>query len=188
MNDSSLLLHEFYGQDVEQPVHLLLDLGLGERRMMSKAYVLRRLALGQRQLGVMFQDIKLRVLFSSEADRIGLDTLVKTMGTGTGGTVQISEADSIEVTTRKVLSTLDALSKYVANVKQGSAPPDAEVVQLLQDAMTAAPRLPLQTFDKIFNSRVQDMLVVVYLANLTRAQLTLAEKLQSISSSEQMKA
>ena len=161
-------------------MHLLLDLGLGERRMSSKAYVLRRLGLGGRQLGVMFQDIKLRV-YSSEADRIGLDTLAKTMGDGIGGTVAISEADSIEVTTTKLLSTLDALSKYVAGVKAGSAMPDAEVVQLLQDAMTAAPRLPAQTFDKIFNSRVQDMLVVVYLANLTRAQLTLAEKLQGIS-------
>ena len=86
-----------------------------------------------------------------------------------------------QVTTTKLLSTLDALAKYVAGVKAGSATPDAEVVQLLQDAMTAAPRLPAQTFDKIFNSRVQDMLVVVYLANLTRAQLTLAEKLQGIS-------
>ena len=79
-------------------MHLLLDLGLGERRMSSKAYVLRRLGLGGRQLGVMFEDIKLRV-HSSEADRIGLDTLAKTMGDGIGGTVAISEADSIEVTT-----------------------------------------------------------------------------------------
>lgn len=36
VNDSSILFHEFYGTDVERPVHLLLDLGLGERRMSSK--------------------------------------------------------------------------------------------------------------------------------------------------------
>ena len=84
-------------------MHLLLDLGLGERRMSSKAYVLRRLGLGGRQLGVMFQDIKLRI-FSSEADRIGLDTLAKTMGEGIGGTVAISEADSIEVSVSQSVS------------------------------------------------------------------------------------
>ena len=33
----------------------------------------------------------------------------------------------------------------------------------------------------MFNSQVQDMLVVVYLANLTRTQLALAEKLQAVA-------
>ena len=36
MNDSSILFHDFYGQEVERPVHLLLDLGLGESRMSCK--------------------------------------------------------------------------------------------------------------------------------------------------------
>ena len=35
VNESSLLFHEFYGQDVERPVHLLLDLGLGDQHRMS---------------------------------------------------------------------------------------------------------------------------------------------------------
>ena len=36
VNDSSILFHEFYGQEVERPVHLLLDLGLGASRMSCK--------------------------------------------------------------------------------------------------------------------------------------------------------
>ena len=36
VNDSSILFHDFYGQEVERPVHLLLDLGLGESRMSCK--------------------------------------------------------------------------------------------------------------------------------------------------------
>ena len=38
VNDSSILFHEFYGQEVERPVHLLLDLGLGASRMSCKVY------------------------------------------------------------------------------------------------------------------------------------------------------
>ena len=39
VNDSSILFHEFYGQEVERPVHLLLDLGLGASRMSCKVRV-----------------------------------------------------------------------------------------------------------------------------------------------------
>ena len=41
--------------------------------------------------------------------------------------------------------------------------------------------MPAVQFNQMFNSQVQDMLVVVYLANLTRTQLALAEKLQSVA-------
>ena len=38
VNDSSLLFHEFYGQGVERPIHLLLDLGFGDRCMSCKVH------------------------------------------------------------------------------------------------------------------------------------------------------
>ena len=86
-----------------------------------------------------------------------------------------------QVTVKKLLRTLEGVSEYVTKVAQGALLPDAEAVQLLQDVMTAAPRLPAASFDKIFDSQTQDMLVVVYLASLTRAQLALAEKLQAVA-------
>lgn len=61
VNDSSILFHEFYGQEVERPVHLLLDQGLGESRMSCKAYISAQLSLGEMVLGTVFQDIKLTV-------------------------------------------------------------------------------------------------------------------------------
>ena len=54
-------------------------------------------------------------------------------------------------------------------------------MQLLQDLVAAAPRLPAASFDKMFDAQVQDILTVVYLANLTRTQLALAEKLQAVA-------
>ena len=61
VNDSSILFHEFYGQEVERPVHLLLDQGLGESRMSCKAYISAQLSLGEMVLGTVFQDIKLTI-------------------------------------------------------------------------------------------------------------------------------
>lgn len=48
MSSTSLLFHKFYGQDVQSPVHLLVDLGMGDRRMSSTAYVSKELTLGER--------------------------------------------------------------------------------------------------------------------------------------------
>ena len=87
----------------------------------------------------------------------------------------------MEVTIKKLLRTIEGVGDYVDKVSRGDVVPDPAVIQLLQNAMTAAPNVPSSTFDKIFDSQVQDMLVVVYLANLTRAQLALSEKLQSVA-------
>ena len=35
-----------------------------------------------------------------------------------------------------------------------------------------------EVFDKMFNDNLQDLLMVMYLSNLTKTQLTIAEKLQ----------
>ena len=82
----------------------------------------------------------------------------------------------MEMTIKKLLRTLESVSEYVDKVSKKEVAADADAIQLLQNAMSAAPRLPTSAFEKIFTSQVQDMLVVVYLANLTRAQLALADR------------
>jgi translation initiation factor 3 subunit F len=39
-------------------------------------------------------------------------------------------------------------------------------------------KLDVAAFEKMFNNSLQDLLMVTYLSNLTRAQLALAERLQ----------
>ena len=63
--------------------------------------------------------------------------------------------------------------------KETQASPQS--VRLLQQLVASAPRLPTESFGKMFNTQVQDMLTIVYLANLTRTQLALAEKLSAVT-------
>jgi len=183
VNDSSLLFHDFYGQDCEKPVHLLLDLGLGDRRMSCKAYASVGLTLGEMRLGTVFEEIKLTVL-NTESDQLGLDTLLKASsdpGAAPTSANALSDVDSMEATIKKLLRTLEGVMEFVEKMKDGKAEADPKVVRLLQDLVAAAPRLPAASFDKMFNAQVQDILAVVYLANLTRTQLALAEKLQAVA-------
>ena len=45
----------------------------------------------------------------------------------------------------------------------------------------AVPRLTREQFEKVFGDAIQDVLLVMYLSNVTKMQLTLAEKLQTAS-------
>ena len=160
--------------------------------MSCKAFVSTHLKLGAMSLGTLFEDIKLRVL-NDEADRIGIDTLLKSLSdssSGHGGVAgtQLAEVDTMELTVKKLLRTLDGVIEFVEKVTKGDLPADPVVVRLLQDLVAAAPKLPTAAFEKMFSSQVQDMLLVVYLANLTRTQLALAEKLQAQGAREKLQA
>merc|ERR1719240_1626915 len=185
INDYTPLFHEFFSQTVEQPVHLLFGLGLGERRMSCKAFVSTGLTLGDVRVATAFRDISLTVV-SGESDRMGLDTLQKLKMAGPSGAISTgagagaSDLGSIERTVTKLLRTLEGVTDHVAKVVEGCATAEPEVVRLLQQLVAAAPRLPTESFGKMFNTQVQDMLTIVYLANLTRTQLALAEKLQAV--------
>ena len=197
INENTTLFHEFYGQDVERPVHLLLDLGLGERRMSCKAFTSTALTLGSERVGTAFRDICCTVA-SGESDRAGIDPLLKLgerapppAAAAKGGKAKAGpagvqagsagEAESVEATVKKLLQTLEGVTEYVDKVVKGSEVADPAVVRLLQQLVAAAPRLPTESFGKMFNTQVQDMLTIVYLANLTRTQLALAEKLQAVT-------
>jgi translation initiation factor 3 subunit F len=97
-------------------------------------------------------------------------------GAGGGG-----ELESVETTVRKLLRTLESVVDFVDKVVSGQQTAEPETVRLLQQLVAAAPRLQAGSFEKMFNTSVQDMLTVVYLANLTRTQLALAEKLQAVT-------
>ena len=184
IDGNTTLFHEFYGSEVERPVHLLLDLGLGKRRMSSKAYVSSGLVLGDMRLGTAFRQIKLTVV-DGDSDRVGVSNLLKMSAMGTtGGSASRSggaELESVEETVKKLLATLEGVIAHVGAIVAGEKTAPPELVRLLQQLVAAAPRLPTESFEKMFNTQVQDMLTIVYLANLTRTQLALAEKLQAVT-------
>lgn len=146
--------------------------------MSCKAYVSSGLTLGSSRLGTVFRDIRCNVV-SGESDRVGVDTLLKM--TGAASSAGAGELDMVETTVKKLLRTLEGVTDYVEKVVSGAATAEPSVVRLLQQVVAAAPCLPTESFGKMMNTQVQDMLTIVYLANLTRTQLALAEKLQAVT-------
>ena len=92
-----------------------------------------------------------------------------------------SEKAGLEKTVRKLSAMLDATAAYVASVADGKVPADAETGRFLADALASVPRLTREQFEKVFGDAIQDVLLVMYLSNVTKMQLMLAEKLQTAS-------
>jgi len=74
---------------------------------------------------------------------------------------------------------LETISNYVDGVVTEKIPPNSQIGRFLANAISSLPKIDPQIFDKMFNNSLQDLLMVVYLANLTRTQLAFAEKLQT---------
>lgn len=59
--------------------------------------------------------------------------------------------------------------------------PDFSAVRSQMDTVCAVPRMSRDNFEKVFNDGVQDILLVMYLAQITRTQLALSEKVNTIA-------
>ncbi|XP_061376628.1 eukaryotic translation initiation factor 3 subunit F-like [Gastrolobium bilobum] len=169
----SALIHEFYSREVPNPIHLTVDTGFTNGGGTVKAYVSNTLSLGDRQIAAHFQEVPLD-LRMVEAERIGFDTLKST-------TVDKipSDLEGMETSMEHLLALIDDIHKYVDDVVEGRVAPDNKIGRFISDAVGSLPKLPPSVFDKLVNDSLQDHLLSLYLASITRTQLSLAEKLNT---------
>ena len=67
-------------------------------------------------------------------------------------------------------------------LQAGKIPADSAVGRLLMETISKVPRIEGAQFEAMLNSTMQDLLMVVYLANLTKTQVNLGEKLSQLPS------
>eukprot|EP01112_Ceratiomyxa_fruticulosa_P005039 TRINITY_DN155_c0_g1_i10.p1 TRINITY_DN155_c0_g1~~TRINITY_DN155_c0_g1_i10.p1 ORF type:complete len:294 (+),score=71.66 TRINITY_DN155_c0_g1_i10:155-1036(+) len=185
INENSVIIHDFYGKEMgssSSPIHLLVDSGLTNDTMGIKAFIGTSLSFSEKTLGSFFQPIPLEFT-TLEADNIGLDVLSRAKGTisnnnaPAGATLQ-SDLDTLEASIQKLLELLNRVSDYVEAVVAGKIDGDNQIGRFLTKSLALLPKSEMEMMERVFHGSIQDLLMVVYLGNLTRIQLTLAEKLQ----------
>lgn len=88
-----------------------------------------------------------------------------------------TDMEGLITSMERLAKMIDVAHKYVDDVCEGRCPGDTDIGRYLTDTLAALPRLSPEDFVTLFNDSVQDVLLVRYLADLTRTQLALAEKL-----------
>lgn len=171
--DTSSLIHEFYAGEVEDadPVHLTVDTRLLSDALQVKAYKSTPVQVQGEPLANLFHEVRLS-MESSEQETIALDKMVN-------DAAPEEAATSLQVSMERLLELLETASAYVDGVVAGKTPPDAAVGRQIADTLATVPRIRPEVFDRLFQDSLQDLLMVTYLSNITKTQLTIAEKLNA---------
>jgi translation initiation factor 3 subunit F len=176
IDEVSTILHEFYANETTTPILLTVDTTLTNNTMAIKAFTSTNITFGEKSVGYQFLPLPCEIR-TLDTDKIGVDVLIKAKN---NPKLVVSSLENIETSVEKLISLIDTIYEYVNKVLEGKVVPSNNIGRFLAGAVAALPKFDRDTMDKIFNANLQDLLMVVYLANLTRTQLSLAEKLQRV--------
>eukprot|EP00002_Diphylleia_rotans_P027871 TRINITY_DN560_c0_g6_i1.p1 TRINITY_DN560_c0_g6~~TRINITY_DN560_c0_g6_i1.p1 ORF type:complete len:286 (+),score=76.96 TRINITY_DN560_c0_g6_i1:80-937(+) len=184
LDDDCVAIHELFSMTTVNPVMLLVDTQMLHEQMGISAYVSTSVTIDQKSCGVQFRQIKLDIV-ASVSERIGVDILTRARDSEDhktfGSSSLMADTDRLQNTIKSVISLLDRVLAYVENVLEGKVVGSKAVGRYLVDVINKIPRIDPQAFEEMFTGNLQDLLMVVYLSNLTRTQVALADRLQSVA-------
>jgi translation initiation factor 3 subunit F len=187
LNYISSLIHDEYTKQThgEAPVHLTVDVALTGHRLGVAAYVGDAVLFGAKPLMALFEEAPLS-LYAYEGEKIGVDALINSQpadnsqGRLDAPATILSDFDNLELSMDKLLDMLQTASAYVAQAASGEIVGDKQIGRALLHAVEAIPTVPPDCFHRVFNNQLQDLLMVVYLANITRTQLAISDKINGL--------
>ncbi|KAF7725937.1 hypothetical protein EC973_009174 [Apophysomyces ossiformis] len=173
-------IHSIFAQDTApfHPIHVIfdtealfksIDLGL-------QAYASAPIGFSTKPGDYMFLPVSCDMKYL-DAERSGLEMLASAKSSDTRTAHLLSDMDHLEVSVAKLQEMLERISKYVDDVVAGKEEANNAIGRYIMDTVSVVPKVDTGAFEKMFNSHLQDLLMVVYLANMTRTQLSIAERL-----------
>jgi len=176
ITENSVIIHDFYtNASSTTAVHLLVDTALTNDTLGIRAYIGSNLSFGEKNLGAYFQPVSLEML-SLDVDKVGFEVLSRTKDDKV--VTLASDLANLQGSIVKLLEVIETVLTYVEKVRDGEIKGDNAIGRFLAKTASILPKFDAETLDKLFNNNIQDLLMVVYLANLTRTQIAVAEKLQ----------
>lgn len=191
INTTSAEIHKFYCTKESQftatavlpgPVHLLVDTSLAQESFGIKAFVNVTTTVADNLL--QFHEVPLRVQ-TSTAEKSGISQLMHarraTREAAKSGAPpkDIASLDGFEGGLKELLSLFRRIQEYVRAVQSGKVEGDLAVGRGLTAALCAEPVIDVEAVENLCNSSRQDALMVVYLSNLARTQISIAEKINA---------
>mmetsp|Transcript_31658 Transcript_31658/g.51428 ORF Transcript_31658/g.51428 Transcript_31658/m.51428 type:complete len:304 (+) Transcript_31658:13-924(+) len=167
-----------------EPVHLVVDASLRDSRLSVDGYAVKKMGFGGKARLCQFGRVKTE-LTASEAAKIALGAVT------TGGTdserkspftpaTMLSEMENLTYSLRELLHLLDTVSEYVDQVVAGKERSTPEIGSAIKDALAAIPRIDMEMFTRMFNQKTENMLMILYLTNIIRTQVTLTNRIYEV--------
>jgi translation initiation factor 3 subunit F len=186
LNSFSALIQNFYytgeGGTFPHPcVHLTLSTD-PESPLSLKTYISKTVGLSSERAvdSCLFVPISHEINFSSEADRAGLELIASAKNTPSRTASLLSDSVSLAKTLEQVHGMVVRVQTYIKQLLETGDledPNTREIGRVLMETLALAPRLNAGELERMFNSHLQDVLMVVYLGNLVRSQFDVANRL-----------
>jgi len=182
VRESSVLMHDFFWKEMnEHPVHMVIDPQTFQRKGSTfgvNVFYNAPVGLGERNCQNQFRPLK-HVIKSDQADRIIMQRLIAEKDKKDHA--PLSDLDSLEKQVKEIIDMVDSITLYVRRVSRGEVKGDPKIARLIEQTLAILPSVDSEGVKKLFTKGVQDLLMVVYLAKLTRTHLLLAEKLRDVA-------
>ncbi|KAJ1983567.1 hypothetical protein H4R33_004705 [Dimargaris cristalligena] len=181
LNSYSALIQDYYNREVGvgNAVHLVLDTNLTGDTLGVRTFVSSPVGTLMKPENCMFVPVPFTVK-CNETDANGL-AVVNAAKSQPDHTVSLlSDMDNLEQALLQLKAMLQRVTEYVDQVLANDVSPNNLVGRYLMDLLAATPKIEATSFEKMFNSHLQDLLMVVYLSDLTRTQLSISDRLQKL--------
>jgi len=179
VTEHSLLLHEYYAREAKNPIHLTVDTTLRTGHMGAKGYVSTSMGVPGKALGTIFTPISIEIT-AYDPERVGLDFISQAKHNPKRTVAMTGDMEQVTTACTKLQDMLSTVLQYVDDVMAGRISADNAVGRHLMSTIQSIPRIDPEKFQDMLNDNMKDLLMVVYLSNLTKTQLALTEKLTHI--------
>lgn len=187
INDTALLLHQFFSAECDQqpgpagsinPIMLQIDTSITKGALNVKAYVCSTFSFTPNATASQFMQIRCLIKMF-EAERVGLRAMLRNQKAASiSSSVFVDDLDTVQQSLLRLQEQITTSVEFVERVKTGQAKPDNRIGRFLADTLNIIPNINPQMFNRMLSNSVQDVLMVVYLANMARS---LTERLQNIA-------
>jgi len=182
VTEHSVLIHEYYSRECVQPIHLTIDTSLRDQTMAIKAYISVSFGVPKSTKGTFFTPIPVEhVAYQPEA--VGVAVCQKLKHNPKRSVEFGTDLSQISKSSASLLEMIDTVAAYVEKVLNSEIPADPTVGRTLLTLVQKIPKMGPDNFQEMLNSNVRDLLMVVYLSQLTKTQLVLNENLALLSMS-----
>jgi translation initiation factor 3 subunit F len=183
VRENSTQYHEYYQQFVStatqtrehMPIVLLtFDTTLQDHRMGIRAYIRMHAGIpkAEKEQCTIFMPVEVEIA-SYDTEQVGVDCLFA----GTKNPKRIVDLFSgigqIQQVTDQIIEWIEKIKTYVDDVLEGRRAPDVAVGRKLMRCTSNVSQMEPEKFTKLLTESMKDYLMVVYLAQLTKNQLSL---------------
>jgi len=169
-------INDYYARQCPKPVHILVDTTCRTGRLSIKGFVQVDIGVPDRSQGAMFSPIPVELL-TYPPEAVAVKTLLKTRLTPSGKTEPRAELPQITEACGDMEEGLNFVLNYVEDVLSDRVAADNSVGRNLLKLVQVVPKMNTDELDNMLNANIKDLLMSMYLAQLTRVQVQLNEKL-----------